>query len=81
MRLYYNKYIAPLVGSPLNGNRMKEDSCITTIISKNWWFRRSGKTKHVLVDKAVTQGYMASFAEDIEGFSGREVKGHCDVYT
>ncbi len=78
LRLYFNKYIAPLAGSPLNGNRVNEDSCITTttIVSKHWWFRRSRKAKHMLVDKTVTQDYVASFADDIEGFSGREVKGY-----
>ncbi len=54
---------------------MKEDSYITTTLSKNWWFRRNGRTNRMLVDKTVTQDYMASFAEDIEGFSGREVTG------
>ncbi len=82
MRLYYNKYLAPLgVLPPLSEHMGKEDSCSssssTIVLSKQWFTR--GK-KHMLVDKTVTQDFMASFAEEIEGFSGREVKGY-ELYS
>ncbi len=80
LRLYYDKYIAPLVVEQSeNRGKEEEDSfSITTIAaasssSSQWWFRR-GQKKRMSIDKAITQDFMVSFAEEIEGFSGREVR-------